>query len=262
MRRLVALMVLVFLLAVASASGQTTTLLTPDGRLVGGTWQRWLNRSYAPTYAGEMILDQHMKEAACDRPFPANACSADKRFTAVVAGAPPQLAAMPETGIDMSAALGSGQRYLHYLLMYEQGHIVDFRYLTNRQRAAFMRLWHMSIPAGDTVSEAWWAGESSRTLVHDERVPGERFSDSYAMCALVRHWSVKVANAYTWTAFSPVLGIAVSPVIRRNGQWVNGKLTRGQRRTVLTQQRSCRMIRQIRATVTAQRGRRSRPVTG
>ncbi len=248
-------MVLVFLLVVASASGETTTLLTPHGRLVGGLWQRWLNESYAPTYAGEMILDQQMKEAACHRPFPADACSAGTRFTAAVAGAPPKLAAMPETGIDMSAALGSGPRYLHYLLMYEQGHIVDFRYLSNRQRAAFMRLWHMSIPAGDTISEAWWAGESSRTMVHYERVPGERFSDSYAMCALVKHWSVQVANAYTWTAFSPVLGIAISPVLHRDGQWVKGKVTPGQLRTVLTQQRSCRMIRQIRATVTAQRGR-------
>ena len=114
------------------------------------------------------------------------------------------LAAIPETGIDMSTALGSGRRYLHYLLMYEQGHIVDFRYLTNRQRGAFMRLWHMSIPAGDTISEAWWAGESSGTKVHYERVPGERFSDSFAMCALVKRWTVQVASAYTWTAFSPV----------------------------------------------------------
>ena len=256
MRRLVALMLLVFMLAVASASGRTTTLLTPGGRLVGGIWQHWLNRSYAPTYAGEMILDLHMNAAACDRPFPANACSADMRFTAAVTGASPELAAIPETGIDMSAALGSGRRYLHYLLMYEQGHIVDFRYLTNHQRGAFMRLWHMSIPAGDTISEAWWAGESSGTKVHYERVPGERFSDSFAMCALVKRWTVQVASAYTWTAFSPVLGIAIPPVIHPDGHWVNGKLTPGQRRTVLMQQRSCRMIRQIHAAASRLPGSR------
>lgn len=179
MRNLALLAVLAgALLATASASAQTTTLLTPGGQPVGGQWQRWMNDSYMPTYQGSMVLDLSPKGGCGSETY---GCTAAHAFTPTVTTE----VSAPETLISLG---DTPSTYRRWALLYEQGHMIDFCCLTDTDRRDLLTMWGVrSPPVGETLDEFWWQGE--QTLNQGTPVMGEWFSEAYALCALYPAWS-------------------------------------------------------------------------
>lgn len=160
----------------------TTHLVRPSGAPVGGQWQRWANESYAPGYRGTVTLDlsAHADNFYCGG---AIGCSVNEGLTT----SNPEIFDFP-----------NGDRWTRrYSLLYELGHVFDYRYLTDGDRRAIMRLWHIEAHAGKPVLDRWWQGEAN--LTPSSKVPGEWFSDGYVICAEYRDWT-KAAAATTSTA--------------------------------------------------------------
>lgn len=203
--------------AIADYGRQTTTLLAPSGEPVGGLWQQWMNDSYMPTYSGPMVLDLHMTsvcgfDQGVDDTY-TTACTAATPFEPVSAAT----ADAPETGVNMPAELAdiAGAADIsdtrRFLLLYEQGHVIDFRYLTDAERAMLISLWRRpGLPAGESMNDYWWAGESdplAQPLI-------EWFAEDYAICATVRTFNSNTAGALGWGfwfAHYPLIGHAARP---------------------------------------------------
>lgn len=207
MKRIGLLTALVVALTPALASAYTTTLLNPHGTPVSGQWQKWLDQSHMPTYAGSMVLDTNLRGAECDAPGSAiDGCTSSVPFAPVAASE----IAMPETAVNHMDLLRQPQDYQRWTLLYEQGHVIDFEYLTDADRAAFLELWNQpQPPAGVAMSDYWWSGEDSFTQTSGT-VYGEWFSAAYASCAMYRNWSPwrlpenAVNGTPDYPGFSPV----------------------------------------------------------
>ena len=61
-------------------------------------------------------------------------------------------------------------------LIYEQGHVIDFAYLTDPERGAFMHVLGINGSATLTVQQQWWQGEAQLATTNP---PGEQFSEFY-----------------------------------------------------------------------------------
>lgn len=162
--------------AMADNGQQTTTLLSPAGQPAGGAWQQWMNNSYMPTYSGPMVLDM---SGAC--PPLAAGCTSGTAFTPVGSNEE----TMPETSIVTS------EPDYKQTLLYEQAHVIDFRYLTDPERQAFLTLWHVALPAGESIEQFWWQGEDRFLTANPVPVMGEWFSEDYLLCATYRHLSLR-----------------------------------------------------------------------
>jgi hypothetical protein len=186
MRKFLVAVVVLLLLPAGATAAQTTMLLTPSGQPVGGRWQRWIDRSYAPTLDGPMVLD-FSRRSACQPGYdpPASkiaACTAGGTFTPVVAA----VQADPETLINTVAMKGTTLAWRRWVLLYEQGHVIDFEYLTDAARSELLAMWRQPpLPADEQMAAYWWAGESNGR----GRVYGEWFSEAYALCALYPRWN-------------------------------------------------------------------------
>lgn len=225
---LLALLLLGAAPAVADDGQQTTLLLSPTGQPVGGKWQAWMNESRMPTFNGPMVLD-----LVASGPLPgcmagAQDCTTASGFTPGLSAA---LAGDPETVLSTPR-----QTAPHWSLLYEQAHVVDLRYLTDADRAAFLRLWHRALPsAGEPMSTYWWQGEQAVASV--QQAPGEWFSADYALCALFPHFDFRTTQRLSGAVLAKAEDF---PGLRpANQNWQ----TRRTRWEVRTQQRSCRLIR-------------------
>lgn len=266
MKRSLALAGLVLLLlagpALADNGQQTTTLLSPSGQPTGGVWQRWMNASYMPTYNGPMVLDLGMTPAECGYATTdvVAGCTATTAFDPV----DPSVQDLPETGLNVPS-FGSSTahpidfaRHARWTLLYEQGHVLDYRDLTDTDRSEFAALWNRPAPSGESIGAWWWQGESTDAF----STLGEWFSSDYMICALWPDltWGILDHNAYQteWDGAVPfVLGQQpkIFPVYndtRTPSLILNGKHagdtewlapTRAERRVRATQIRSCDLIR-------------------
>jgi len=140
------------------AAGGHTVLVYPDGSLVGGIWQRWVDESREPT-APELVT--MLPTAICG--IGVVSCSE----------------AAPEYDWLQRPIIAASSRYS---LMFELGHLYDWHSLTSERRAYLARYWG--------ASSARWQ-DSETGLQHDveDGLQGV-FAAVYASCAtgpLPRH---------------------------------------------------------------------------
>lgn len=244
MRRVALLAVLLLLavpsVAVAEYGQQTTLLLTPSGQPVGGVWQRWMNDSYMPTYNGSMVLDL---AGSCGDLKYTNACTGSSGFTPDLS---PSMLAYPETVMMPMSAHDE-----RWILLYEQAHVIDDRYLTDAQRAQFLEIWHQpQPPAGQTMANYWApVGYTTDPNWLSRPVYDEWFADDYQLCAMDAKWTLAVAGGVIDrlpSGSDGYLGIAALPAAwePKRGKWTPiGRVTARNRWALRTQQRSCGLIR-------------------
>lgn len=207
---------------------QTTTLLSPSGYSLGGIWQQWINKSYMPTYRGTMVLDVvGMPLTGCTNAPLILGCTATSAFTDDV---DVSQASLPET--EISAPPHSDPRWV---LLYEQGHVIDFRYLTDSDRFAFLALWRQPPPpSGESMNTYWWTGESTGKV---QETYGEWFSADYALCALYWQWTFAITQHIPGEIISTAEAYpGLQPTFQN---WLSKRL----RWEISTQQRSCSLIR-------------------
>lgn len=188
MKRVIVL-ILLGLALLPAAGAQGATLLNPQGAPVGGVWQQWIDRSHMPTFSGPVVLDLDTQHGyPCGRPAKGvvDACSSDHAWTPVA----PPLASDPETLATWDLVMNSGYIDMHFALLYEQAHIIDFRYLTDADRAELLQLWGQPpLPAGEPMSSYWWQGSGWAKV--GPYTYGEWFSSDYAICAMFPNWSLR-----------------------------------------------------------------------
>lgn len=163
--------------AVADYGAQTTTLLDSAGQPVSGQWQTWIDQSKEITYEGDMTLDVGT-QPTCLGGYVSIACTG-MGFTP---GTDPTV---PETAFNLSvlpsyeANTFSAEQVEQMTLLYEQGHVVDTKYLSDAERAMLMADWGVTVPSGESIDTFWWQGMNGQ----DQPVMGEWFSAAYAICA-------------------------------------------------------------------------------
>lgn len=194
---------------------QTTTLVAPDGRPVGGKWQRWVNE-IDPAYRGDVTLDLAWNvDAACYQAA-ASCSSAHEIWEA--------------TDTD------GGFQSLRSNLYYELGHVYDHAYLTNGLRARIMRLWGLHWRG--SIFDEWWSGEGDATPTD---VPGEWFAQSYEFCVMYAHWDASAAWAALWfSGFLP--GEPAADSIQQVGAGLPVISRQRRERAIRQQQDVCQII--------------------
>jgi hypothetical protein len=153
------------------AHGPVTLLLTLQGTALGGEWQQWMNEDQLPSYPGSMTVDvsQADSDTYCSWTTDGIAvlgCTGSIGFTPGASPASPETIINPIYGDAASAQT----------LLYEQGHVIDFAYLTDPERGAFMHLFGVGGLATLTVQQQWWQGEAQLATTNP---PGEQFSEFY-----------------------------------------------------------------------------------
>jgi hypothetical protein len=179
-----ALTAIVLLILVASARAadgvQTTLLLSPSGQPVGGPWQQWMNDSHAPTYLGSMTVGIE-PQVLCNGIY-VDACTrSDYQITPDVI--PPDVS-LPETAISENVQQSDPAAYARWVLLYEQGHVVDGQYLNDADRSELLQLWGVTPPTNESLDQFWYDGESTFNASDQNPVMVEWFSESYVLCAV------------------------------------------------------------------------------
>jgi hypothetical protein len=177
--RLLAVLVAVALAvpAVAQATGARMSFSTPQpphapltlvgvNGPIGGTWQRWVDEARVAVWRGDVDF------SASDR-------AVDTECGATDGGC------FLEAQRDLLVSPDRGGRFGLY---HELGHLFDATLLTDADRAAFMRIWHVTIPAGESVWNAWWSGEDHADPL-SWGPPGEWFAEGYRLCATYGTWN-------------------------------------------------------------------------
>lgn len=177
---LIALAILLICGSAIIGDARAATLLTPAGQPVGAPWQTWINESYMPTYQGTIALNTAF-DGQCGMVTDARGCTQQETPGSYVIGILPGSAALERE-----------------TLLYEQAHVIDLEYLTDADRAELIALWRQTVPAGQSVDQFWWDGETYYWW--GEPVMGEWFADDYSLCALHR--------SFTWALMD-----------RANGGW-------------------------------------------
>jgi len=133
---------------------------------IGGVWQSWVDRARVAVWRGSVTLDtsDHDVNATCG---------------------PADGGCFWEATSDLLVSPDRGGRFGLY---HELGHLFDAKALTDADRAAFMRLWHVTVPPGESVGDAWWAGEG-RADAMTWGPPGEWFAEGYRLCATYGSWT-------------------------------------------------------------------------
>ena len=129
---------------VAQARG--LTLVKKNGKKVGGSYQRWADRSRIPTVRG--------------------------RVRVLLTGCParPRLAGCVYSSRLRTIYLVRGAPRMRRVLYHELGHLFDFRLMGRGERRAYKRL------IGQR-GRGWFAGKNP---------PAEQFAEAYALCARTR----------------------------------------------------------------------------
>jgi hypothetical protein len=137
--------VAVLALAVVPA-GADLTLTGPQGRSLGGSWQRWARASLMPTVGGRVTV----------------------RFT----GCPalPRAAGCVYRQRPRTIYLRAGLRRPRSVLLHEMGHLFDLRVMNNGDRGRFRKIMRAK-------QRRWWAGRIPLA---------EQFAEAYSFCARYR----------------------------------------------------------------------------
>lgn len=149
-------------LALAAVPAGAVTLVTPDGK-EAQPYQRWADRSLAPTIAGPITL--HV--AACPYEFEP---SPELRVRPIIYGC-----AMPDGRLYLDPVTRLASRPDRAdLLMHELGHHFDYATLDIRSRRRLLRL------LGLSLRRKWNPGPTY------PRSPAEKFAEGYMFCARYR----------------------------------------------------------------------------
>ena len=140
-----------FMLAAAVSQGDSAharelTAVSVSGQPMGGSYQRWIDQSRAPTVRGKVRLVL-------------TGCPARPRFVGCV-----------YSRRLHTIYLTRGAPKLRLVLYHELGHLFDFRLMSGRERQAYKRLIGQS-------GRAWFGGLNP---------PAEQFAEAYALCARKR----------------------------------------------------------------------------
>ena len=190
---LLAALALLALTSTASAA----TLLTPQGQPVGGQWQRYMDESRMPTYGGAMVFTSNYV-GVCSGGSGGNVVGCTTNYALTPTS--PALATYPQTGIDERLLNRQRANNLSYdatprwVLLYEQGHVIDDYYLTDAERSELIQLWRQPPPpTGQSVFDYWEAGETT-----DVTSFSEWFSEDYAICATLKTWNANTSDYLGW----------------------------------------------------------------
>jgi hypothetical protein len=127
----------------ARAAKGAVKLVTPRGRPLRGSWQRWADRALVPTVTGTV----RVRLARCPARPSAAGCVYTRR---------------PRT-----VFLRPGLRDPRGVLLHELGHVYDLKVMNNRDRGAFRRIMRRK-------RAKWWRGAEPLA---------EQFAEAYSWCA-------------------------------------------------------------------------------
>jgi hypothetical protein len=150
----------------------TLALVSPTGEPVGGQWQRWVDRSTAPTIPGSLILDVDAPGNLCGAAWD---CSAGAVMHGTVPSFVPSAADDPypaETWVYTGPGQGAWQ------FNWELGHQFDWALLTDTQRSEFELLFR-------NMTTPWWDSLQGLAQGTEDGLEGE-FAADYADCATSR----------------------------------------------------------------------------
>lgn len=140
---LAALMVAAALSQADLAHARVLTAVSVSGQPMGGSYQRWIDRSRIPTVRGKVRLVL-------------TGCPARPRFVGCV-----------YSRRLHTIYLTRGAPKMRSVLYHELGHLFDYRLLSGRERRAYKRR----------------IGQSGRSWFGGLNPPAEQFAEGYALCA-------------------------------------------------------------------------------
>lgn len=204
-KRSAALLIAAILLAFATTAPAVTLMVNGDTPSI--RWQSIVDRSHAPVVDGAVSLWLNV-----------NAC------TPVSAGC----------ALERTVWIDPGSSDPRGTLFHELGHLFDEAYLTDGDRAYYMRIWDpwpeaiADQPA--TWSDPWGAVDTSRDDYYG--LPDEHFAEVYSMCAEIP--TLRQLRSY---AFNP----------SGWGAWAYAHLSHGDSRREFAQRvrHSCLFVRYV-----------------
>lgn len=138
------------------AHGRALTAVSASGDPMGGSYQRWIDRSRTPTVRGKVRLVL-------------TGCPARPRFVGCV-----------YSRRLHTIYLTRGAPKMRSVLYHELGHLFDYRLLSGRERGAYKRL----------------IGPSGRSWFGGLNPPAEQFAEGYALCARKRRIAQATPGQY------------------------------------------------------------------
>jgi hypothetical protein len=225
-----------------TAQAQAVTLVNPDGRPVGGLWQRWADDAHAPTYRGIVVfrlVSNATMNVDCSNAIAPAGCYVGEVPSGPLAGH--ESIILSRSGwrhglgeVWPASAAASQKRETLY---YELAHVFDYKYLTDADRLRLMRLWrYPRWPHPHPSVAAWTAGEQNLNVTDAQ--PGlDWFAEDYTLCAIYPRWSASVDNARPSWDFPAELNYL--------GEWDSLPGSRRLRWAVAMQRRSCHFIDRV-----------------